>query len=356
MSTPGENGLASRILAKTNEYLDFPSVVGHETPFLDHLARDFSGLGFKPERHANLCVVDTGKPGPVFLAHVDRHGAVIAPDGAAVYAAHAVKNEKYGEQAVASEVLAARVNERYRGEEVFAYDRKTGGRLAYGDVSGAGLDGEGRIVLDITSLPALPPGTPVSFARALDRSAGGQVSGQLDNPVSVAVLRIAAEMGLSGIIVFTAEEEIGRSAAHFLQWAEKALSPRKDILALDTSPFEDSAAMLAGAVILRRRDASASFHEAMVERVERAAASAGAPIIFKDAFIEAENAARTRRGQPVKGIGMTELGKIAALSKGTFTGASLQVPTVNYHSNQESTSPRALVAMLKTALALCERA
>ncbi|MGP1274417.1 MAG: hypothetical protein ACQRW7_03235 [Caulobacterales bacterium] len=354
MNVAGEIDLAARILAKTNEYLDFPSVVGHETPFLDHLARDFAGLGFSPERHANLCVIDTGRPGPVFLAHVDRHGAVIAPDGAAIYAAHAVKNEKYGEQAVASEILAARVNERYGGEEVFAYDRKTGGRLAYGDVSGARLDGEGRIVLDIAGLPSLSPGTPVSFARALDRSAGGQVSGQLDNPVSVAVLRIAAELGLSGIIVFTAEEEIGRSAAHFLAWATARLKARKDVLALDTSPFDDSAAMLAGAVILRRRDASASFNETMVERVERAAAKAGAPIIFKDAFIEAENAARARRGQPLKGIGMTELGKIAAQSKGEFTGASLQVPTVNYHSNQETTSPRALVAMLKTALAVCE--
>lgn len=353
MDLARETDLAARILAKTNEYLDFPSVVGHETPFLDHLARDFSGLGFKPERLPNLCVVDTGRPGPVFIAHVDRHGAVIAPDGAAVYAAHAVKNEKYGEQATASEVLAARINERYGGEEVFAYDRKTGGRIAYGDVTGARLDGEGRIVLDIMGLPALPAGTPVSFARSLDRGAGGQVSGQLDNPVSVAVLRIAAEMGLGGMAVFTAEEEIGRSASHFLHWARGALGARKDIVVLDTSPFDDAAAMLAGAVILRRRDASASFHDAMVERVERAAASAGAPIIFKDAFIEAENAARARRGQPLKGIGLTELGKIAALSKGEFTGASLQVPTVNYHSNQESTAPRALVAMLRTALAVC---
>lgn len=352
MALPGEPDLAARILAKTNEYLDFPSVVGHETPFLDHLARDFHGLGLKPQREANLCIIDTGREGPVFIAHVDRHGAVIAPDGAAIYAANAVKNDKYGEDAPASSVLAERVKTRYSGEEVFAYDRKTGGRLAYGDVAGASLDGEGRIVLAIPGLPSLPPGTPLSFARALDRSTNGRVSGQLDNPVSVAVLRVAVEFGLSGKIVLTAEEEIGRSAEHFLGWANASLEPRKDLVVLDTSPFDDSAAMLAGAIILRRRDASASFNEAMVARVERAAASSGAPVIFKDAFIEAENAARARRGQPLKGIGMTELGKITAGSKGAYTGATLQVPTVNYHSNQESTSPRALVAMLKATLAV----
>ena len=125
MALPGEPDLAARILAKTNEYLDFPSVVGHETPFLDHLARDFHGLGLKPQREANLCIIDTGREGPVFIAHVDRHGAVIAPDGAAIYAANAVKNDKYGEDAPASTVLAERVKTRYSGEEVFAYDRNT---------------------------------------------------------------------------------------------------------------------------------------------------------------------------------------------------------------------------------------
>ncbi len=350
MIAPDDAALSSRILAKTAEYLDFPSVVGHETPFLDHLARDFSALGAEVERPRNLCVVTLPSAGPVMLAHVDRHGAVIAKDGAAVYAAHAVKNVKYGEAAPASEILAERVNARYSGEEMFAYDRATGGRVSYGDVTGAALDDQGRLVLALENMPALPPGTPIGFARTIDRTQNGYVSGQLDNPMSAAVLRVAAELGLGGTIVFTAEEEIGRSAAHFTEWAEGALGARQDLIVLDTSPFEDSAACQAGAVVLRRKDATAPFAEEAVDRLLKACMGANAPVIFKDAYIEAENVGRARRGQPPKSVGLTELGTIIALSGGAWTGATLQAPTFNYHSNQESTTPKALVAFARALM------
>ncbi len=353
MERPTDDALFARVLAKTCEYLDFPAVVGHETPFLDHVAADFAALGAKVERPRNLAVISLDRPGPVFLAHGDRHGAVIAEDGAAVYAAYAVKNDKYGEAAAPSEAFVRTLGERHAGEEVFAYDRKTGGRLAYGDVTGASLDDQGRAVLKLSGLPPLPPGTPVAFSRSLDRSQAGYVAGQLDNPASIAALRVAAEFGLGGTVLITAEEEIGRSAGHVLEWAQAGgLGATKDLVVCDTTPFDDGAAALAGAVILRRRDATASLHSGQVSRLETAAGSVGAPIIFKDSFIERENDARGRRGQPAKSMGLTELGKIIAASKGDYTGATLQLPTFNYHTNRESTTPRALTAFVKTMLAL----
>ncbi|MGY6627918.1 MAG: hypothetical protein ACXIVL_05330 [Oceanicaulis sp.] len=348
---PSDSEIFSRVLAKTSEYLDFPSVVGHETPFLDHLARDFTALGAKVTRPRNLCIAELGE-GPVYLAHIDRHGAITAEDGAAVYAAHAVKNEKYGEAHTVTANFAEAVSRRYAGETVFAYDRKTGGRIAYGRIEAAKVDSAGRLVLTLDGMIALAPGTPVAFARTLGPLEAGLISGQLDNPISAAALRVAAEFGLTGSIVFTAEEEIGRSAAHALGWLADGGQERKDIVVLDTTPFDDSAAALAGAVILRRRDATAAFHPETVQHVERAANTVGAPIIFKDSFIERENDARARRGQPLKSLGLTELGRIVALSSGRCTGATLQVPTFNYHSNQESTTPRAITAFARTLLAL----
>jgi hypothetical protein len=343
----------ARVLAKTCEYLDFPAVVGHETPFLDHVARDFEGLGATIERPRNLIVVRLKNPGPVFLAHGDRHGAVIDEDGAAVYAAYAVKNAKYDGAPAPSESFARSLGERHAGEEVFAYDRKTGGRIAYGDIEGAHLDAHGRPVFTLKAMPALPPGTPIAFSRSLDRSQTGYVAGQLDNPVSIAALRIAAELGLGGTILVTAEEEIGRSADHMLGWAKAGgLAPTRDLVVCDTTPFDDGAAALAGAVILRRRDATASFDAEQIARLEAAATRAHAPMIFKDSFIERENEARARRGQAPKSMGMTELGRITADSKGTYTGATLQLPTFNYHTNRESTTPRALTAYVRTMLQL----
>jgi len=61
---PTDTEIFARVLAKTSEYLDFPSVVAHETPFLDHLARDFTALGAKVTRPRNLCIAQLGE-GPV---------------------------------------------------------------------------------------------------------------------------------------------------------------------------------------------------------------------------------------------------------------------------------------------------
>ena len=85
-----DQDLLARVLAKTCEYLDQPAVVGHETSFLDFIARDYGAKGFTTTRPDNLCVIDLGKPGPVFIAHADRHGAVLRTSGQAIYAIDAL--------------------------------------------------------------------------------------------------------------------------------------------------------------------------------------------------------------------------------------------------------------------------
>jgi len=348
-----EKELLARILAKTCEYLDFPAVVGHETPLLDHIARDFAAAGFKTERPESLCIIDLGKPGPVFIAHADRHGAIVTEGDQAVFAAHACPNEKTaGDPAFRAPGVPA-LTERYGRSDVFAYDPVSGSRIAYGQVSAVALDDQNRAVLTLSDLPRLPAGVPLAFARRLERSASGFIVGHLDNAITLAALRIAAEQGLGGTIVVTAEEEIGRSAEHVLAWAQAGgLAPGSNLIVCDISPFDDGAAALAGAVILRRRDALSSFNADQVSKLETAASTAGAPIIFKDSFIERENDARARRHDTPKTMGLTELGRITAISKGRYAGATLQLPTFDHQAGRESTTPRAVTAFAKTLLAL----
>ena len=59
MTPPQDIELLARILAKTCEYLDIPAVVGHETAFLDYVARDFHAIGLKAIRPRNLTVIET---------------------------------------------------------------------------------------------------------------------------------------------------------------------------------------------------------------------------------------------------------------------------------------------------------
>lgn len=352
MQRQADINLYARTLAKTLEYLDYPAVVGFETPFLDHLAEDFRAAGFEAERHRNLVVIELGKPGPVFLAHGDRHGLITTQDGA-VYAAGAAAAQRAGDDPASSAELVETLDKRHGGEEVFAYDPRTGSRLAYGDIVSVAAGADGLPRFQLAGLSGLEPGTPLAFSRHLDRSQDGYISGQLDNAVSIAALRIAAEFGLGGTIIITAEERLAGSAAHVLNWAEAGgLAPTRSLIVCDISPFDEGAAGLSGAVILRRRDASASFDADAVAQLESAANTAGVPVIFKDNFMEHENEARERRGHPLRCMGQTELGKIIAQSKGRYTGATLQIPTFNYDTHRESTTPRAVDAFVRTLLAL----
>lgn len=341
--------LASRIYAKTNEYLDFPSVVGHEAPFLDHLARDFRAAGYASERRRNMVIVDAGAPEPLFLAHVDRHGLILTGRDQARYAALEAR-DVYNEDAAAKGALQDKLRERFVGEEVFVYDRTTGGRLAYGEV-GAFSPGDGGddALFHLEGLPPLPLGAPVSFARPLSER-DGYVTGQLDNPVSVAVLRLAAEIGLIGRFVFTAEEEIGRSAGHVAAWATSNDLETRRIVVVDTSPLDDMDAIDRGLVILRRKDATAPFDPRMTDALARAAFSAELETAFKDDIVDRTNQDRPE-GERI-GYGRTELGRLIDLTGGRLTGSTLQIPTFGYHTNAETTSRLALLAAARTLLAL----
>ena len=335
--------LISRIVAKTNEYLDAPSVVGHEAPFLDHLARDFRAAGLGVTRQRNLAIIDTGKSGPIFFAHIDRHGAVMDNEGTARFAAYAVKSDKYNETVAPTAAFAARLDERFRGETMYAYDRRTGGRLAYAVIQGIKLhESLQQIIFRFDAMPPLPAGTPIAFARQQARETGAAVSGQLDNPLSAAMLRVLTETGLRGRIVFAAEEEIGRSAAHILSWMSDNVGAWNRCIVVDTTPFDDTAALDAGTVILRNRDAHAAFDPALTAATQSLASELGLPFAFKDKLIEAQNAEAVRQGNPEKGLGMTELGRMIMLSGGEVTGTTVQVPTVGYHTNHETTSRRAI--------------
>lgn len=45
-------------------------------------------------------------------------------------------------------------------------------------------------------------------------------------------------------------------------------------------------------------------------------------------------------------LGVTELGRIIKASKGTIQGTTLQVPTIGYHTVEETTSKNSIESML----------
>ena len=62
---------------------------------------------------------------------------------------------------------------------------------------------------------------------------------------------------------------------------------------------------------------------------------------MKDEVIEAQNAQLLEDAKPKK-LGKTELGRVIQHTSGRFNGATVQLPTTDYHSNHETTSELAL--------------
>ena len=114
-----------------------------------------------------------------------------------------------------------------------------------------------NLIFELDGLEFLQPGAPVSF---LDRLRVGEtdLSAQLDNVLSVALIVHLFRQGFRGTALFTAQEEAGRSRRYALEW-------------------------------FRRKDASAPFDPRFTSELETLCQILGIRQSFKDAWIEREN-------------------------------------------------------------------
>ncbi len=310
---------SEHIAELTNRYLAVPSVVGFEEPFIAALEADLDRIGRPHHRTAGLLAVPGH--GWTVSAHIDRHGLVTDTGGVLRYAAAEI-----GEHRTLGPRARTAVCTRFADEDVAAYDPATGVPVATATVDHGdhcGLDHSAELFAEpFTDLPA---GVPVAFAAPASPPREGWISGQLDNTVSAAMAIALLEAGFGGTVLFTLGEEIGRSWEALVDWFDE---PERRLLVLDTSPFDDEAPAADGAAVLRHRDAGAAFDAETVALVEATADEVGVPVIWKDRLLEAHQ----------KPLGRTELGRLVAGTDGRATGATLQIPTTDYHSNHETTS------------------
>jgi len=152
--------------------------------------------------------------------------------------------------------------------------------------------------------------------------------------------------GFPGTVFFTAAEEAGRSWRYLLEWFRRADRTTDRLLVLDTSPYPDRAAADAQEVVLRRRDANATFAAGTVEWVEGTARELGIRTAYKDAFIDEINRTRAAESKPPRSLGSTELGRLIA-ADGRISGATIQVPTTGYHTTGETASLASVVDTLR---------
>lgn len=322
-----------------------PSVVGAEDSFFRVLARELEELDVELTYYQGILVARGKDPHSLMLsAHIDRNGLLCTGPNEFQYSAFLASNRSELTGDSVSEQMLGLIQHRFAGQRVQAHIPYTGTYLGQGVITRSYVcPYRNNLIFEINGLAHVQPGTPVSF---LDRLSiqDGCLSAQLDNVVSVAMLVFLFRHGFQGTALFTAQEEAGRSWRFAHAWFLRHQIRTRRLMVLDTSPYPTREAAEQQHLVLRHRDASAPFAPEITRELAGRCAAMGIVTSFKDAYVDALNATRTRK----LSLGRTELGRLIAASGGEISGTTLQIPTTGYHTANETAS----LDSIRAALAL----
>lgn len=333
----------------------YPSVVGYEEPFFRLLQRELEELNVKVSRYQGLLVAEGQAPDSNYLSvHVDRHGLICTGPNEFQYAAFVSQNRSELTGNSVSEQTFEKIAGRFEGQWVHAYEPWSGSYLGQGVIKHSFISPKRKnLIIEIDGLEHLMPGVPVAYS---DRIAlnNGRISAQLDNVLMVAMVVFLYARGYQGTAFFTAQEEVGRSWRYLVEWFYRYEKVTNQLLVLDTSPFGNEEEAFGNEIILRSKDATAAFHSDTVARLYQASKDLGIKTVYKDLYIEKQNQERQKNGEKPLSLGRTELGRMIEGTGGQVSGATIQVPTVGYHTSEETASLKSVsmaLQLLKKVLA-----
>jgi len=328
-----------------------PSVVGAEHSFFRALQRELEERGATVNWYQGLLVAQGSNPGSAyFSAHIDRHGLVCTGPNEFQYAAFVAGNRSDLLGNSVSEKLMKKITGRFHSVPVLAYEPWSGAYRGKGMIESAHIcEFRNNLIFDVSGLEHLVAGTPVAFTDSLTIK-DGLLSGQLDNVLGAAHLVHLFSLGFQGTAFFTAEEEAGSSWRYLLEWFRRFGGQTDNLVVVDTSPFPDRESCDQQLLVLRRRDANASFNPTMTSRLEQICQNEGISYLFKDEFIDTQNAKAQAEGSDIQSLGSTELGRIVSASNNFIQGTTLQIPTTGYHTMEESCSLAANSAFSKVCM------
>lgn len=330
-----------------------PSVVGAEHSFFRVLQRELEERGAKVTWYEGLLVAQGNQPDSMmFSAHIDRHGLVCTGPNEFQYAAFVAgaRSDLLGNSV--SENLMQKIVDRFDDEPVYAYEPWSGAYRGRGMIKGAYVcEYRNNLIFEVEGLEHVVAGTPVAFTDKLKVTDQALV-GQLDNILTTAALVHLFEQGFEGTAFFTAQEEAGKSWRYLLEWFRRFGGSTNQLVVVDTSPYPDLSIAGRQNLVLRNKDANATFNGPLTERLVSLCRKLDLSYQFKDSYVEAQNASLIAKGEPTNSLGATELGRIIAASNGLVDGTTLQIPSSGYHTMQESAPLSSVAGFLKMLGAL----
>lgn len=322
-----------------------PAVVGSEDAFFRTLLRELEEVGAHVQYYHGVLVAQGNRPHDLILsAHIDRHGLLCTGPNEFQYAAFIAGNQSELTGDSVSEQMLQTIENRFQGQRVQAHLPYTGTYVGQGCITNSYICPERRnLIFEVEGLEHLQPGTPVAFLDRLQFADGGYISAQLDNVISAAILIFLFRCGYQGTALFTAQEESGRSWRYALSWFQRQQLTSQRVIALDTSPYHNRAAADEQLVTLRRRDASADFAAGITQELANRCEDLGITYSYKDDYITEQNKTRAK---PYS-LGRTEMGRLIAATNGAISGTTLQIPTTDYHTPNETASLASVAAVIR---------
>ncbi len=348
-------GIPSSFINLLSSLLREPSVVGCEHAFFRVLQRELEERGAQVVWYEGLLVAHGSQPNSMmFSAHADRHGLMCTGPNEFQYAAFVsgARSDLLGNSV--SEQLMRKIVGRFQSESVYAYEPWSGAYRGKGKIKNAYIcERRNNLIFELEGLEYLVAGTPVAFADKLKITHDGMV-GQLDNVLCLASLVYLFELGFQGTAFFTAQEEAGKSWRYLLEWFRRFGGSTNQLIVVDTSPYPDVQTAQKQQLVLRNKDANASFNVELTQRLAKLCADKSYSIQFKDTYVEEQNVQAVARGESPASLGSTELGRIIAASGGLVDGTTLQIPSSGYHTMSETAPIQSVSAYLDVLKALAD--
>ena len=320
-------------------FLETPSVVGAENLLQKQIEQECDKLNLKTKHYLGLTQVEGNDPDSNCLSiHIDRHGLACTGPSEYQYAAFLAK---YGHDNRVDSISKQTYNtllERFINQTVFAYNPSSGEKYGRGKISSANYQPQREnVFFEIEDIGAIPTGCAIAYEQEL-KNDGSHIAAQIDNVLMVAVALDLFKSGYQGTALFTCQEEAGRSWYYIREYfLRKKMSP-KNLLILDTSPFEDQETADSQGIVLRNKDISASFNSKFTEEIVKSCQDLKLNFSFKDEYIDTQNKLRKETGGSSLSYGRTELGRLIQGTNGDISGTSIQVPSTGYHTNNEKVS------------------
>lgn len=325
------------------QLIRIPSVIGEEHPFFMFIKRELEELGVRVEYYDGVLVGKGSDPQSGYIsAHADRHGLICTGASEFQYAAFIAKNQADLTGKSNSEQLLYNFTNRFVNEKVQAYEPWSGNYLGIGVIKNAYLcPRRNNIIFNIDGFDFLFPGTPIAFLDKL-KIKDNYISAQLDNVLSVAIIIYMYHLGYRGTSFFSASEEAGKSWRFVLEWFRRFDLSTNELLVLDTSPYQTLEDIKKLDIVLRNRDSNAIFKSPLKNKIKKIAHNENIRYHFKDTYLKEKMALTGIKGS----YGTTELGRLIKATKGTIQGATLQIPTIGYHTTEETATKKSVLSVI----------